>query len=80
MAGIAGVSVVFARRHIVIMSGILGLISPSSHVSSHVWRCRRREEIGRKYQHSHTQGGRVYGKEEKPIDDARCAINAAITR
>jgi hypothetical protein len=35
---------------------------------------------GRKHQHSHTRKGRVYGKEEKPTDDARCALNAAITQ
>jgi hypothetical protein len=35
---------------------------------------------GRKHQHSHTRRGRVYGKEERPVDDARSALNAAITQ
>jgi hypothetical protein len=35
---------------------------------------------GRKHQHSHTGGGEYTEKEEKPIDNARCELNAAITR
>jgi hypothetical protein len=35
---------------------------------------------GRKDQHSHTYRGTVYDKEERHIDDARCASNAVIMR
>jgi hypothetical protein len=85
MAGVArdALTVIYHRPHLphYPTTARIAIASASGeHVSSHAWICRRREEIGKKYQHSHTRRGRVYGKEEKPMDDARCALNAAITR
>jgi hypothetical protein len=82
-AGIAGSSVVFSRLHSVAISRTIALIRRE--------RANKRglmhtlaaipgaADEGSKDQHSHSPRGRVYDKEERPIDDARCALNAAIT-